>query len=44
MLPSKSELGVVIECSGTLLNFFPCSTLHPYLYQEGRTDNAWGPS
>jgi hypothetical protein len=29
MLPSQglmSELGVVIECSGTLLNFSPCST------------------
>jgi hypothetical protein len=31
MLPSQclmSELGFQIECSGPLLNFFPCSTFH----------------
>jgi hypothetical protein len=34
MLPSQglmSELGVLIQCSGTPLNFSPCSTFHLYL-------------
>jgi hypothetical protein len=33
MLPSRglmSEFGVVGECTGTLINFSPCSTFHPY--------------
>jgi hypothetical protein len=38
MLPSLGlgcDFGVLIECSGTLLNFYPYSTFHPYLLHSG---------
>jgi hypothetical protein len=38
MLPSLGlgcNFGVLTECSGTLLNFSPCSTFHPYLLHKG---------
>jgi len=58
MLPSLGlvcKFGVLTECSGTLLNFSPCSTFHLYLLHnrtsyllsnppEGRAGTAWGPS
>jgi hypothetical protein len=37
MLPSKglmTEVGFVIECSGDLLKFSPCSTFHFYLLKN----------
>jgi hypothetical protein len=58
MLPSLGlvcEFGVLIECSGTLLNFSPCSTFHLYLllnvlpplhptFTKRTSGDCWGPS